>query len=291
MLPNLSVIIMTYNEENNLAQALSSLDGCVDNIYILDSGSTDKTVEIADRFDCKVYQNKFENYAKQRNYALDNLPIDTKWVLFLDADEWLLDELKNEITTVTNSEDANDGYYINRRMIWMGKWIKRGYYPIWILRLFKYGQGRCEDRQVNEHIVVEGEVGYLKNDFMHEDLKPTSEWAEKHVRYANQEAEEELRRRRDEKQKEIEVRFLGSQAERKRWIRYRVWNRLPLFIRPFMFFFYRYILSGGFLDGKPALIYHLLHALWFPMLIDIRVWELIRDAKNKAKVKVNNQTV
>jgi len=288
MKPNLSVILMTFNEEKNLSQALNSLEEWGADVFILDSGSTDNTISIAEQYNCKVFTNTFENYAKQRNYALDNLPVASEWVLFLDADEWLTEELKEEITTVTNRKVSEDGFYLKRRMIWMGKWIKRGYYPIWILRLFRYGKGCCEDRQVNEHIVVAGEVGYLSNDFIHEDKKPTSEWAEKHIRYANREAEEEFKRRRNIEQKEIEVKLLGSQAERKRWIRYKIWNRLPLFLRPFMFFFYRYFLSGGFIDGKAALIYHLLHALWFPMLIDIRVWELERELKKEKNVQENH---
>src|SRR5688500_10969184 len=153
---DVAVIVLTYNEEINIAQALDSLAGWAREIFILDSFSTDRTLDIARAYGCHVTQHKFENYARQRNYALDALPIRSEWVLFLDADEWLPDRLKQEISATLAGGPAVDGFYLNRRLIWMGRWIRRGYYPSWILRLFRRGKGRCEDRQVNEHLIVEG---------------------------------------------------------------------------------------------------------------------------------------
>ena len=112
-----------------------------------------------------VSQNKFVDYAKQRNYALDQLPIRSEWIFFLDADEWLPDELKHEISALIASCPRENGFYIKWRLIWMGRWIRRGYYPTWILRLFRYGKGRCEDRAVNEHLIVDGPIGPLAQRF------------------------------------------------------------------------------------------------------------------------------
>lgn len=274
LLGTLAVIILTYNEEANIAQALDSVSGWANEIFILDSQSTDRTLEIAGLYGCHIEQNKFENYAKQRNHALDHLPITSEWVLFLDADEWMLDALKQEISTrIDNSPDEN-GFYLNRRLIWMGRWIKRGYYPTWTLRLFRHGKGRCEDRAVNEHLIVEGKTGKLHNDYIHEDRKGVTDWIAKHNGYATREALELLNKRTAPGYQEINASLFGNMVQRKRWLRYRVWNNLPPLLRPFFYFFYRYFIAGGFLDGKEAFNYHFLQALWFPMLVDIKYLEM-----------------
>lgn len=280
-LGTLAIIIMTYNEEANIAQALNSLAGWANEIFILDSYSKDQTLEIARQYDCQVVQNKFESFAKQRNFALDHLPISSEWVLFLDADEWMLEALKQEISARIGDTPIENGFYLNRRFIWMGCWIKRGYYPIWTLRLFRHGKGRCEDRAVNEHIIVQGKTGKLRNDYMHEDRKGVSDWVEKHIDRATREALELLSTRSELGYQEIEAHLFGTQEQRKRWLRYKIWNHLPPLIRPFFYFLYRYIFAGGFLDGRNAFIYHFLQALWFPMLIDIKYLELLM--KNPAR--------
>jgi glycosyltransferase involved in cell wall biosynthesis len=271
---DVAVIVLTYNEERNIAQALGSVSGWAKEIFILDSFSTDRTLEIAQPYGCQIAQHKFENYARQRNHALDALPIRSEWVLFLDADEWLPDPLKQEISTTLAAAPAVNGFYLNRRLIWMGRWVKRGYYPSWILRLFRRGKGRCEDRQVNEHLIVEGATAQLREDFMHEDRKGVSDWIAKHNRYATLEAQTLLAVKQAPDYQEIDARFSGTQAQRKRWLRHRVWNRMPPLIRPFFYFFYRYLVKGGFLDGREAFAFHFLQALWFPMLIDIKYLEL-----------------
>lgn len=272
-LADVAVIILTYNEEANISQALDSVVGWAGEVFVLDSLSTDRTIEIAGRYPCSIHQNRFENFARQRNYALKHLPIQSEWLLFLDADEWLPMELKSEISNLIVRNQEENGYYIKRKLIWMGRWIRRGYYPSWILRLFRRGYGCCEDRAVNEHLIVEGNIGHLKQDFMHEDRKGVSDWIARHNGYAMREALELLKPAEHCKQ-EINARFWGSQAERKRWLRHHVWNRMPPLVRPFIYFFYRYVMSGGFLDGREAFIYHFLQALWYPMLIDVKYLEM-----------------
>lgn len=276
----LAVIILTYNEEPNIAQALDSVAGWANEVFILDSMSTDRTLEIATQYGCHIAQNKFDNYANQRNYALNHLSIRSEWVLFLDADEWLPDALKQEISILIAISPEENGFYMKRRLMWMDRWIRRGYYPTWILRLFRYGKGRCEDRAVNEHLIVEGKTGQLRNDFIHEDKKGVTEWIAKHNGYATREAEELLNARSTPDHQEIVARLFGAQAQRKRWLRHKAWNRLPPLIRPFFYFFYRYMLAGGFLDGKEAFIYHFLHALWYPLLIDVKYLELKKQARS-----------
>lgn len=276
MISSLSVIIMTYNEEKNIAQALESVCGWASQVFVLDSYSTDRTHEISKQFNCQFVQNRFESYPEQRNWALDNFPIHTEWVLFLDADEWLSEELKKEIDRVLSTNPPENGFYIKRRLIWMGKWIRHGYYPTWILRLFRYGKGYCEERSINEHFIVEGRIGKLKHDIIHEDRKGIGEWITKHYRFSVYEAQELFRDRGISKY--INMNFFGSQPERKRWLRYKVWNKLPSFFRPFIYFIYRFILRGGFLDGKEGFIYHFLQGLWFPFLIDVNL-EKIKESR------------
>jgi glycosyltransferase involved in cell wall biosynthesis len=279
MKTNLSVIILTHNEEANLAQALESVHDWARQVFIVDSFSTDGTLDIARRYGCEIYQFRFESYSRQRNRALAELPIDTDWVLFLDADEWIPEALKHEIADKLATNPSEDGFFLRRRFYWMETWIRRGYYPVWILRLFRRDRGHCEDRSVNEHIVVRGRTGFLKNDFIHQDRKPVSDWIEKHNRYAIREAEELLRRKTSPRT--LHGRFLGSQAERVRWLREQLYNRVPPIIRPCLLFFYRIVIRGGLLDGWKALVYHSLQGFWFPLLIDINFLELTRIQQSR----------
>lgn len=271
---DVAVIVLTYNEEVNIAQALESVAGWASEIFVLDSFSTDRTLEVARPYGCQIVQHAFEDYSKQRNYALDHLPIQSGWILFLDADEWLPDSLKHEISTVLAAGPQANGFYLNRKLIWMGRWIRRGYYPSWILRLFRRGQGRCEDRDLNEHLIVSGQTAQLRENLVHEDRKGVTEWIAKHNRYASRGAMALFHSKSDPTRHEIEARFWGTQAERTRWLRRRVWNRMPPLVRPFVYFFYRYVLKGGFLDGRRAFIFHFMQALWFPLLIDAKYLEL-----------------
>jgi glycosyltransferase involved in cell wall biosynthesis len=279
---DVAVIILTYNEELNLPQALDSVVGWAREVFVVDSFSTDRSVEIARRYGCHVVQHPFENYARQRNFALATLPLSTEWIFFLDADEWLPRPLKDEITAKLASDPVEHGFLVKWRLVWMGRWIKRGYYPTWILRLARRGRVRCEERGVNEHLIVEGPVGRLAHDFVHEDRKGLAEWIAKHNRYALREAEELVRRWQGHGQREIPARLFGTQAERKRWLRYHLYERLPPLVRPFAFWAYRYILRGGFLDGREAFLYHFFQALWFPLLIDAHYLELRRQGRLRA---------
>lgn len=273
---SLEVVVLTYNEELNLPHALRSVCGWADEVLVFDSFSNDRTLEIARDYGCKVIQNVFEDYGKQRNAALA-IPSACEWALFLDADEWLSEELKVEIKDTLQSNSSHNGYYLKWRLIWMGKWIRRGYYPTWILRLFRRGAAHCEARSVNEHMVVTGTTGQLKFDIFHQDRKDLSDWVVKHNRYATREALELVRIEAEPAGHQLDARFFGSQAQRKRWLRHRVWNHLPVLIRPFLYFFYRYILRGGFLDGRAGFSYHFLQGLWFPVLIDLKYLEIKRE--------------
>jgi len=271
----LDILIITRNEEVNIHACLQSI-GWADKVRVVDSLSTDRTVEIAKRMGAQVYSHPFEGYAEQRNWALENLPLSHDWVLMLDADERIPEALAEEIAqVVANNREDPAGYYIKRRFFFLGRWLKRGgLHPTWILRLFRRDRARVENRPLNEHVVLEGNSGYLSQPFDHQDRRPLSDWISKHNRYADLEAEEFLQEEfHGGYQDTIKVRFWGKQAERKRWIKLKLWNRLPLPLRPFLFFFRNYFLKGGFLDGVPGFIYHVLWSFWYPFLVSAKIIE------------------
>ncbi len=272
---SLTVVILTLNEERNLTQALDSVCGWADQVYVLDSFSTDRTPEIARARGCHFQQRRFVDYATQRNHALDTLPEPTEWVLFLDADELVPQALREEISNVLSAHPIENGFSMRYRLMWRGKWIRRGYHSVWLLRLFRVAHARCELRAVNEHMRVEGPVGRLANDLVHEDRKPLEDWLRKHLRYAQQEAA--LASSEPGAGGSV-LSLLGARSERVRWLRANVWNRMPLLVRPWIYFGVRYIAQGGILDGREALAFHTLQALWLQTIIDLQILERAEDA-------------
>jgi len=270
----ITVIILTLNEAIHIERAIANVANWATTVFVLDSGSTDETCTIAKKLGAQVFYRKFDNYAAQRTYAIKELPVSTEWIYFQDADEYMTDELKTEIGhIVVENNPIIDGYYVKWKFIFLGKWIKYGgYYPTWILRLFRKDKASV-NREMNEHIAVAGKTDYLKNDFIHESKKDFSFWMEKHNQYSTYEAIELLK----ENKLESELSFAqlnGTQAQRKRWIREKIWNRyIPAFLKPFIYFFYRYFIRLGFLDGKIGFIYHFMHAFVFYFLVEIKYLE------------------
>ncbi len=263
MKKRLTVIILTYNEEANLARCLESVRGLANEVVVVDSFSTDRTKEIAEKFGAKVHEHPFKNQADQFNWALDDLDVEGDWILKLDADEYLTPELKSEIYSLLTTHYSQNvtGYYIKRRVYFMGRWIKHGgYYPIWFLRLWKKGKGRSEAKEMDEHIILtEGETGHLKYDFCDDNRKGLTEWTSKHNNYASREARDF-------------VKGLYASGDKKAF-----YYRLPPFFRAWLYFVYRYFIRLGFLDGVPGLAFHFLQGLWYRFLIDAK----IREIKNE----------
>jgi glycosyltransferase involved in cell wall biosynthesis len=284
-----SVLVLTRNEEANIAACLESVRWARE-VFVVDSSSTDRTVEIAERLGAKVCTHRFRGYAAQRNWALGNLPFSNDWVLMLDADERVPRALADEICrAVRDPAEEHAGFYLKFRHIFLGRWLKHGgLYPTWVLRLFRRQHARFEERPMNEHAILDGTVGYLRQPFDHEDRKPLSDWVARHNRYAGLEAEEFFQETTASGYaSSIRVRFRGSQAERKRWIKLKVWNRLPLLLRPFLFFFRNYFLKLGFLDGRAGLAYHLLWSFWYPFLVSATILERQRADGRAAELRVS----
>lgn len=267
---DLTVVILSYNEEVNLPYALENVKGFAKEVVVLDSHSTDRTVEIAESFGARIYNRTFDDFSRQRKYALEDIPYTSGWIFVLDADEHLTVSLKEEIRDTIDTTDK-DAFFIKRRFYWKGKWIKRGYYPTWLLRLGRNGMITCDDRPINEHLIcINDNTGTLKEDFVDYNRKPLSDWIAKHNDYSDREARQFFLREGAEERYD----FWASQYERKRWVRVKVWNRMPPVFRPFLYFFYRYVLRLGFLDGKEAFMYHFLHAFLYRALIDFKYLEL-----------------
>ncbi|MBD2165435.1 glycosyltransferase family 2 protein [Calothrix membranacea FACHB-236] len=259
-----SVLIPAKNEQANLPACLTSLE-MADEVFLVDSQSTDNSVAIAESFGAYIVQFKFNgSWPKKKNWSLDNLPFRNEWVLIVDCDERITPELWAEIAQVIKDEEYA-GYYLNRRVFFLGKWIRHGgKYPDWNLRLFKHQKGRYEnlntedipntgDNEVHEHVVLDGKVGYLKNDMLHEDFRDLYHWLERHNRYSNWEARVyyNLLTNKDEGGT-IGANLFGDAVQRKRFLK-KVWVRLPF--KPLLRFILFYIIQRGFLDGKAGYVY------------------------------------
>lgn len=274
-----SVIILTFNEAINIERTLNCIKGWAGEIFIVDSYSTDNTMEIAKRFTSNIYQNPYEYHSQQINWALSNLPISNEWILFLDADEWLTEPLKKEVAAViSKSATGINGYAMKRRIVFMGKWIKHGgLYPTWIIRLIRKGFAKSESRKMDEKFVVDGGVVNLKYDFVDENQKDLSFWITKLDKYASREAEDILKMEAGEISGSIRSSLLNGPVSRRRFLKERVFLRWPLFLRSLTYFGYRYIFRLGFLDGKEGFIYHFFQGLWYRLLVDAKICEVQRD--------------
>lgn len=243
------VLIQTHNEEMNLPYTLESVKGWVNRVFVVDSGSTDRTAEIAERFGATVVHHGWEGYSAQKNWALDNLPWESSWILILDADEAVSPKLREEILNVVTrpvEQVRHVGFYINRVLIFMGREIRHcGYFPSWNLRLFRHGFARYEQRDVHEHMITSGSTGYLKHLLIHEDRRGLEHFFAKHNRYSTLEAKE-IYNARDRWPGLRE--FFTDRTARRRFIKSRVVPQLPL---PWLWrLLYMYILQLGFLDGQ-----------------------------------------
>ena len=274
---DLSVIILTYNEELHIRRCLENVCPIAKDVFVIDCFSKDKTCDIASEFkNVQVLKHAWPTtkYAGQFNWALENAPINTKWILRLDADEYLLQETLKEAEEKLPSLPSNvTGIVMKRRHIFMDRWVKRGIYPVKLLRFFQFGKGFCEQRLMDEHIQLsEGESVELDNDFCDHNLNNLSWFCHKHVDYAVREAVDLL---------DIELNLTGvaltdeskqisEQANSKRMKKHK-YAKQPLFFRSFAYFIYRYVLKRGFLDGKEGFLFAFIQGWWYRTLVDANI--------------------
>lgn len=277
-----SVLIPAKNEEKNLPTCLESV-ARADEIFVVDSQSSDRSTEIVKSYGANLVQFYFNGtWPKKKNWSLDNLQFRNQWVLIVDCDERITPELWDEIATEIRAPNYN-GYYINRKVFFLGKWIRHGgKYPDWNLRLFKHKEGRYEnlktegvqntgDNEVHEHVILTGNVGYLKNDMLHEDFRDLFHWIERHNRYSNWEARVYYNVVSGEGESgTIGASLFGDAVQRKRFLK-KIWVRLPF--KPFLRFILFYFIQGGFLDGKAGYIYGRLLSQ-YEYQIGVKLYEL-----------------
>ncbi len=285
---DLTVIILTLNEERHIERCIKSLLPITNKILIIDSGSTDNTIKLAENLGAVVLKNNWVSYAFQFNYGIKNNPFATKWLMRMDADEYILPELATEINqklTITN--DEIHGFYIKRRVVFMEKWIKNGgYYPYWLLRIWRNGSGLCEESWMDEHIRLEfGQTAKMENDLVDHNLNNLTWWTNKHNNYANREVIDLLNLKYEfNKEETVKASLTGTQEQRIRWVK-KKYASFPLFTRPFIYFHYRYIFRLGFLDGAQGLIWHFLQGFWYRFLVDAKIYEAYKTA-GKSKIGI-----
>ena len=268
----LTIIIPILNEEVVLPRALASAKRLGVEVFILDSGSTDRSLEIAKEHGCHVTLGQWGSFSEKLNYGLNQLPIKTEWVMRLDADEYLTEEFIVNIGPLLDSVgDEVEGIIVRRRFVFLNRWIKHGgMYPLEHMRITRKGKATYEARILDEHVGVSGGVIRMTGDIVDEDQKGLVNWLSKHVRYAEAQCYMDWNFAH---QSAKSWKTLEGGLKWRRFLKEEIYARSPSFIRPFGFWFYRYILLLGFLDGKPGFIWHFLHAFWYRYAIDALIYE------------------
>ena len=258
---DITLIILTKDEEKNIEDAIRSAWTIASRIVVVDSGSSDETVRIAESLGAEVFLHAWEGHAKQFNWALDHCGVITPWAFRLDADERISGELAEEIGALPD-EPGVDGYEMRWRVYFMGKWIRHGgTHKPYFLRLFRYGKGRVENRLMDEHILVEGSVRRLRGDLIHYDYKGLDAWLIKHIGYSSLEIASQC---------SPESAEAGRAGQKRRRAAY---YSLPPFLRARLYYWYRYYGQLGFLDGREGRIFAFLQAYWYRYLVDAKLYE------------------
>lgn len=282
---SISAIVLAYNEEKHIRRCLENAFRVAKDVFVIDCFSTDRTVEIAKEMGAVVLQNKWTNYATQFNWGLDNAPIKTKWVLRLDADEYLEEDLIEEIRTkLPNEAEEVTGIEFHLKVKFLDKWMKHASPSVILLRLFRYGIGRSEVRFMDEHIVLSKGISKRYNGaFVDHNLNNISWWAQKHIGYAKREAADLLNIEYDFSETSGKDQVEG-QAGSKRALKNKYAHK-KLFWRSFAYFLYRYFYKRGFLDGMEGFLWCFMQGWWYRTLVDIQVYQ-IKRACHSDKMKI-----
>ncbi|MBV6550766.1 glycosyltransferase family 2 protein [Acinetobacter soli] len=300
MTASLAVVILTYNEEIHIERAIKSVQSIASEIFVIDSGSKDATVKIAQKNGATVLYHPFINQAKQFNWALDNAPITASWIMRLDADEIIEPDLALEIQQKIPQLDANIvGINLKRKHIFMDRWVRfGGRYPLILMRIWRTGYGRVEDRWMDEHVVISsGETTTFDGGFADHNLNDLTFFTDKHNKYATREAIEVLNHKYQlfNQDKSLNSDSTSFQASFKRNIKEKIYNKLPFTLSALAYFIWRYIFQLGFLDGRSGLTYHFLQGYWYRFLVGAKIMELenaIEGMTDKREIikKISNLT-
>ena len=268
----ITAIILTYNEEVNIKRCIDSLSPLVERIVVVDSYSSDKTVEIAKSLGVEVYSHSFVNQAKQFIWALDNIDIYSPWIIRFDADEEMTEKARLELEDLLiKNENTNvNGIVLRYEVEFIGKKLRHGgIYPFKKMFVFKKGKAHMEDRAMDEHIILDEGISIeMKNDCLHHDFKGLSSWIDKHNTYSTREANSFFEKTDNENAKK-----LNKSAKKKRFFKDKLYYKLPMGLRAHLYFVYRYYFKLGFLDGKEGKIFAFMQAYWYRYLVDAKIYE------------------
>lgn len=275
---DITALIITKNEEKNITDCINSISGFAKRILVIDSGSTDKTQEISKELGAEVYYREFDTHARQRNWALDNLNISTKWVLRIDADERFTPELCNEATQAMDlhADDDINGFVVSAWLYFMGKKLTHGGSRKRKLIIFKTGIGRIEDRKMDEHtVLLQGTAVPLKNKFLHYDFKDLDSYIKKLNWYAEREAQDYLD---SSFNKGFESNDKSIQKKRKKKEKY---YQVPMFLRCWLYYVYALIIKGNILNGREGMIYSFLYHFYYRWIVDAKIYEYKKYKKER----------
>lgn len=275
----ISALVPMKNEESNISSCLASLQFC-DEIFVVDSRSTDRSPELAEEAGAQVVQFDYvKGGPKKKNWALANLPFKHEWVLILDCDERVPPEMADEIRAAVANPQGKNGFYLNRKLIFLGRWLKHCWYPSWNMRLFRHDRGRYErlesghgetgDNEVHEHVLLDGDAGYLKHDLLHHDFRSLHHFIERHNRYSTWEAEHRMRELSGHVEG-MQGKLFGEPLERRRWLK-RAFLRIPG--KPLWRFLYSYFWRLGCLDAYPGFLMSAYMAI-YEFEISMKMYEL-----------------
>lgn len=272
----LSILILTRNEEVHISRCLESAFRLTSSVYVLDSNSTDNTAAIVSRTTATLISGDFHYFSEKLNWGLDNIDYKTPWVMRLDADEIISDQFIAQAPLLLHSLTSDIvGVYVRRQLWFMGCWIRfGGMYPTYSMRILRPKAVFCESRDLDEHIFLRfGRHITLDADIMDIPLTDLSSWISKHNQYATLEANSVLRNRVSGSDENNFMSPFGTLPQRVRWVKARIFYRMPLFLRPILYFVYRYFIRLGFLDGRAGFVFHFMHGLWYRVLIDAKIIE------------------
>ncbi|MDB9872207.1 glycosyltransferase family 2 protein [Alphaproteobacteria bacterium] len=277
MQEKICAIILTKNEDIHLNRVLKQISKLTDHILIVDSGSVDETITIAEKYNCEIVIKEWKNYATQFNFAIEHVKSKYDWILRIDADEYFEDFyiIAKIIDIIRLGEYAKiNGVSLNRKIEFLGHSINYGgIFPIQVIRLFRSNHGLCENRWMDEHIIVDGKIIHEKVMIIDDNKRGFEFWLNKHIGYAKREAVDMLF---------IEYGFTSEnktlnnslEAGKKRALKENYYSKLPLFIRPILYFIYRYFVRLGFVDGRMGFLYHFFHALWYRLVVDLFIYRV-----------------
>lgn len=267
---DLTAIVLTYNEEKHIERCIISLKNYVKNIILIDSFSSDKTIEIAKKYKVKFYKRKFINQSKQINWGLKNIRFKTKWLLRIDADEYLTCDLKKKLTNCLQSANKQiNSISFERKIKFLNKLLNYGATsPHKTLRVWRNGKGYCDKSLVDEQIITSGKSIHINGYLIDHNLKSLSWWLNKHKKYAIREANDYILKT---KTPSLNLYNLKIKPFTQKNHKYKIYYKLPIILRPLIFFFYSYIIKLGFLTGWQGFIFYFFQTLWFRFMVDLNI--------------------